>query len=278
MVGLTLVTALDWRFGTGFDPIRVIREMFSDRGIIHLHWSGEVLQPWTWRLSVKRPARNAVAAAIPDMVFSEMFSPRSRRAFLETLRMAILASIAGTAVALPMALWSTRFGAPNRFFRMAVRLICNVIRSFPDLLWAALFVGAVGVGALPGLLALFFFTIAVITKLTADTLDSIDFGPVEAADAAGARQPQMLRTAVVPQILPSYTSYALYAFELNLRASVVLGLVGAGGIGRHIEYLRTAPLMTVPNKWERLWGVVFMFVIVVFVVDRLSAWLRRRLV
>jgi len=139
-------------------------------------------------------------------------------------------------------------------------------------LWAALFVGAVGVGALPGLLALFFFTIAVITKLTADTLDSIDVGPVEAADAAGARQTQTLRTAVVPQILPAYTSFALYAFELNLRASAVLGLVGAGGIGVRINFFRNR------GEWDKLWGLVFMFFLVVFVVERLSVALRRRLV
>ena len=144
--------------------------------------------------------------------------------------------------------------------------------SDPDLLWALLFVSAVGIGALSGLLALFFFSIAVTTKLTSDTLDGIDMGPIEAANASGASLNQMLRTAVVPQILPSYASFVLYNFELNLRASAVLGLVGAGGIGARIEFFRGR------GDWEELWGLVVMFFLVVFVVERLSVTLRRRLI
>ena len=131
---------------------------------------------------------------------------------------------------------------------------------------------AVGIGALSGLLALFFFSLAVTTKLTSDTLDGIDMGPVEAADATGASLTESMRTAVVPQILPAYTSFVLYNFELNLRASAVLGLVGAGGIGARIEFFRGR------GEWEQLWGLVLMFFLVVFFVERLSVTLRRRLV
>jgi phosphonate transport system permease protein len=244
-VVLTAATAWDWKYGTGFSPAEVVRKL-------------------------RQP--NPVTSAIADTEFSQMFSPRSRKAFVETLRLAILGSVSGVLVALPLALWSTRFGAPNRIVLVVVRSVCNVIRAFPDILWAVLFVTAVGIGALPGLMALFLFSIAVVTKLTADTLDGIDMGPVEAAHASGARHSQMLRTAVVPQILPAYASYALYAFELNLRASVVLGLVGAGGIGQRIEFFRSQA------AWEKVWGLVVMFVIVVFVVDRMSTLLRRRLV
>ena len=95
---------------------------------------------------------------------------------------------------------------------------------------------------------LFFFSIAVVTKLTADTLDGIDVGPLEAANASGARHSQMLRTAIVPQILPAYASYSLYAFELNLRASSVIGFVGAGGIGQRIQFFQSQ------NNWEAVWG------------------------
>jgi ABC-type proline/glycine betaine transport system permease subunit len=171
-----------------------------------------------------------------------------------------------------LALWSTRFGNPNPFTRGVLRSFNNVIRSIPDLLWALLFVSAVGIGALPGLLALFFFSLAVTTKLTSDTLDGIDMGPIEAANATGANTSQMLRTAVVPQILPAYSSFVLYNFELNLRASAVLGLVGAGGIGNRIQFFRGR------GEWEELWGLVFMFFLVVFFVERLSVTLRRRLI
>ena len=147
----------------------------------------------------------------------------------------------------------------------------SVVRAIPDLMWAGLFVLGVGIGKLSGLLALFFFSIAVITKLLSDTVDGIDMGPVEAARAAGASQIQVLRTAVVPQILPAFASFALYDFEINLRASAILGFVGAGGIGLTLNYFKTE------GKWDRLWGLVVMFFIVVFLIERLSVSIRRRL-
>lgn len=246
VIALTLVTIWDWEYGVGFSLSELV-EKFSNH--------------------------NPVISAIPKADLGQMFSPRSRSAFIETLRLAVIGTAAGAlVVALPLALLSTTFGAPNRAVRFIVRAVSNVIRAFPDILWALLFVSAVGIGVLSGLLALFFFSIAVVTKLTADTLDGIDMGPVEAANASGARHWQMLRTAVVPQILPAYTSYALYAFELNLRASAVIGLVGAGGIGERIRFFQSQ------NDWEKVWGIVVMFVIVVFVVDRVSTLLRRRLV
>ena len=207
-----------------------------------------------------------------DPDWGQIWSRRSRSAFIETLQLAVLGTASGATLALPLALWSTKTGNPNRGLRSIVRSFNNVIRAIPDLLWASLFVASVGIGALSGLLALFFFSLAVTTKLTSDTLDGIDTGPIEAANAAGATLTEMLRTATVPQILPSYASFVLYNFELNLRASAVLGLVGAGGIGQRIEFFRGR------GDWEALWGLVFMFFLVVFVVERFSVTLRRRLV
>ena len=219
---------------------------------------------------LQRP--NPVLDGLYNTRWGEMFSERSRRAFIETLQLAVLGTTAGVIVALPLALWSTEVGNPYPVPRVILRSINNVIRAIPDLLWAGLFVLGVGIGALPGLLALFFFSLAVMVKLTADTLDGIDLGPVEAANAAGASHTQMLRTSVVPQILPAFSSYALYDFELNLRASAVLGLVGAGGIGTRLDFFRNR------GQWDKLWGLVFMFFIVVFIVEWVSVRIRRRLV
>lgn len=219
---------------------------------------------------LQRP--NPVVDGLLDASWGEMFSERSRRAFLETLQLAVLGTTAGVIVALPLALWSTEVGNPYPIPRVLLRSFNNVVRAIPDLLWAGLFVLGVGIGALSGLLALFFFSLAVMVKLTADTLDGIDMSPVEAAFATGASRSQMLRTAVVPQILPAFSSYALYDFELNLRASAVLGLVGAGGIGQRLDFFRNRV------EWDKVWGLVFMFFLVVFVVERISVSLRRRLV
>lgn len=219
---------------------------------------------------ITRP--NPVLDGLLDPDWGQITSDRSRGKFLETVQLAVLGTLVGASISLPLALWTTTYGNPNAYLRTALRTFNSIIRSIPDLLWALIFVAAVGIGALPGLLALVFFSLAVTTKLTSDTLDGIDMGPIEAANASGATLSQMLRTAVVPQILPAYTSFVLYNFELNLRASAVLGLVGAGGIGQRIEFFRGR------GEWEQLWGLVFMFFLVVFVVERLSITLRRRLV
>ena len=216
--------------------------------------------------------RNLVVEGLLRPDISQVWSDRSVRAFIETLQLAILGTATGGLVALPLALWATDFGNPQPVLRAGVRTFNAVIRSIPDLLWALLFVTAVGIGVLPGWLALFFFSIAVVSKLTADTLDGIDRGPIEAAQASGASLTEVLHTAVVPQILPAYTSFLLYGFELNLRASAVLGLVGAGGIGARIEFFRGR------GEWSEVWGLVLMFFLVVFLVERLSVSLRRRLV
>jgi phosphonate transport system permease protein len=111
------------------------------------------------------------------------------------------------------------------------RGVLNVIRALPDLLYAMVFVAAVGIGPLAGILALIMFNIGVLAKLLSESVDAVDVGPIEAAVASGATRTEMIRTSVYPQVLPSYLAFSLYVFELNIRASTVIGIVGAGGIG-----------------------------------------------
>ncbi len=216
--------------------------------------------------------RNDSIAGLANIDLSVITSQRTLTAFVETLQMAVVGTIIGGFAALPLALASTEVGARTALVRWLVRAFNNVVRAIPDILWALLFVSMVGIGVLPGVLALVFFSIAVTTKLTSDVLDGIDLGPVEAADATGSAHVAKLRTSVVPQILPAYSSFLLYNFELNLRASAVLGLVGAGGIGTRIEFYRSA------GRWPEVWGIIVLFFAITFVVERLSIMFRRRLV
>lgn len=216
--------------------------------------------------------RNSSFAGLLDPAWDQVTNDRSVRAFVETLQMAVVGTVLGGFAALPVALWNSHVGAPNAPVRWVAKIYSDVIRAIPDVLWALLFVAMVGIGVLPGILALTFFSMAVTTKLTSDVLDGIDLGPVEAADACGANHTQMLRTSILPQILPSYSSFLMYSFELNLRASAVLGLVGAGGIGERIEFYRGR------GDWSEVWGIIVLFFIVTFLVERLSVTFRRRLV
>jgi phosphonate transport system permease protein len=200
------------------------------------------------------------------------YLPQAWPRFLETFYMAVLAATTGCAVALPVSLYCSKVTNRSTWLYQAWRTLLSVIRSLPDVAWALLFVAAVGTGALAGTLALFMFNIGVVAKLTSETVDSVDPGPIEAADAAGATRVQRAWSAVVPQILPGYLSYSLYVFELNLRAASVLGLVGAGGIGNTINVLKAQ------FQWERMGAVIAGLFVIVVVLDRISIAMRRRLV
>lgn len=215
---------------------------------------------------------NSSFRGLMNINLGQITNDRTLVAFVETLQIAVVGTIIGGFAALPLALWNSPIGAPNQPVYLVTKAFNNVIRAIPDVLWALLFVSMVGVGILPGILALVFFSIAVTCKLTSDVLDGVDPGPVEAANAAGARHTQMLRTAIVPQVLPAYSSFLLYNFEINLRASAVLGFVGAGGIGGQIDLYRNL------GRWDDVWGIIALFFIVTVIVERFSLMFRRRLV
>jgi phosphonate transport system permease protein len=152
------------------------------------------------------------------------------------------------------------------------RSVLNVVRAIPDILYALIFVAAVGVGPLPGILALILFNVGIVAKLLSETVDGVDTGPIEAARASGANQIQTVRWAVLPQVLPNYVAYSLYTFELNIRASTVLGIVGAGGIGR--ELFAQYKLF----NWSNVAVTIVELFVLVLLIETVSIALRRRLV
>lgn len=246
-------------------------------GLVVLAVALTVVTVWTTEFSIANvledlTRRNSSVQGLLSPDLTQITNDRSVSLFVETLRMAIVGTFLGGFAALPLALVNSPVGAPGPVVRAVAKTYADVIRAIPDVLWALLFVAMVGIGVLPGLLALTFFCMAVVTKLTSDVLDGLDPGPMEAAKATGASHTQMLRTAIVPQVLPAYSSFLLYGFELNLRASAVLGLVGAGGIGTRIEFYRGR------GEWSEVWGLIILFFIVTFLVERLSVTFRRRLV
>jgi phosphonate transport system permease protein len=198
------------------------------------------------------------------------FIPRVQDRWLETLYIAVIAAVVGNGAALGIAMLASRVTAGSIVYRVSKTLL-SVLRSLPDVAYGLLFVAAVGTGALAGILALVVFNIGVNAKLTSETIDAVDPGPLEAADAVGANRLQRAFSAVVPQILPNYTSYSLYVFELNIRASVVIGLVGGGGIGNVIRVELNG------FRYANISAIVIALFVIVFLLDRLSIYLRRRL-
>lgn len=189
---------------------------------------------------------------------------------IDTLAM----SIAGTAIAvtasIPLAFLAARNTSPNPVVFHVTRTILNALRSVPELIMGIIFVAAVGFGALPGVLALGLHSIGMVGKFFAEAIEHVDEVPVEAANAAGATQLQVLYHAVLPQVLPQFADVSIYRWEYNFRASTVMGMVGAGGIG--FELMGSLRIM----QYQEVSAILIVILLMVTLVDSLSGHLRKK--
>lgn len=192
-------------------------------------------------------------------------------AVFETIRMAVLGTTIGALMSVPVIFAAARNVTPNRFVYGLARGVMNVLRTIPELLFAALFVALIGLGPTAGILAITVFSFGIIAKLTSEAVEAIDPGPLEALWAGGASRPVLFGYAVVPQVLPAFISYTLYTFEVNVRAATVLGLVGAGGIG---VMLNTAMKLL---QYDKAASIILLIFVVVLLIEALSQSLRRRI-
>ncbi|MGE7894630.1 phosphonate ABC transporter, permease protein PhnE [Bacillus cereus] len=192
-------------------------------------------------------------------------------AMLDTIRMAIIGTTLGAILAIPLALFAASNVFTSTFLYSPARLILNFIRTIPDLLLAAIFVAIFGIGPLPGILALTFFSMGLVAKLLYESIESIDPGPLEAMTAVGANKVQWIVYGVIPQVKAHFVSYVLYTFEVNVRAAAVLGLVGAGGIG--LYYDRTLGFL----QYQQTASIIIYTLVVVLVIDYVSTLLREKL-
>lgn len=197
--------------------------------------------------------------------------PAALRGALTTVEIALLGTVAAAVLALPLGFLSARNVAPPALFHPA-RAVLNLCRSVDTLVYALLFVAAVGLGPFPGVLAVVAYTTTSLAKLSSEAIEGIDRGPVDAITATGATRLQVLRFGVLPQVLPLFLSYALYRLETNIRAATVLGFVGAGGIGFYLQtYLRMIDYPAAST-------VLIVTAAMVMAVDWLSSRLRSRLI
>ncbi len=199
------------------------------------------------------------------------FLPRLVEPFMETVYIAIIGTVVGGILAVPVAVLAARNLTLGPLVWFADRNFMNVLRTLPDLFWAMLFATAVGFGPVAGALALSVFTIAVVSKLWSESLEAIDMGLPEAVRSVGGSWLQMVQFGAIPQGLQHYVSYVLYAFELNVRASMVLGLVGAGGIGMILETQRAN------FEYERVTMIILAVLVAVLVIEQISETIRKKL-
>lgn len=188
---------------------------------------------------------------------------------LETLSMSalgtVIALVFGLALALPA---SGRLGRPARAL---VRVMLNILRSIPELVWAVILLIAAGLGPFAGTLALAVHTTGVLGRLLADALENLPQDAEAALRINGARPVAAFFYAALPQILPQLMSYTLYRWENNIRAAAILGVVGAGGLGQMLKYHLSLFQM------QQAASVIIAMLLLITLVDGVSFWLRRRL-
>jgi phosphonate transport system permease protein len=208
----------------------------------------------------------AAELARPDFTDWRLFVEK----MWETVQIALWGTFIAVFAAVPMGLAAARNVAPA-WLVFPVRLVMNLLRSIPDLVIGLLFVVAVGLGPLPGVLAIALNTAGVLAKLFSEAVESIDKGPVEGVRATGGSSLHEIVWGVVPQVAPLWTSFALYRFESNSRSATVLGLIGAGGIGQVLFDRMNA------FDFRDVSAVVIVVVVAVTLIDMLSQAMRKRL-
>ncbi len=191
---------------------------------------------------------------------------------LETWNIALLSTTVATLFCLPFAFLMASNINTNKYLYNAFRFGMNVLRTIPELLLAVILVAIVGLGPLSGVGALALFSLGILAKLLSESIESIDKGPLEAIRATGGNVFQVIRYGAMPQILPHFTSYSLYVLEINVRASIVLGFVGAGGVGQILKQQLSL------FNYANVSTIIIMTFIAVTVIDVISTRIRERLV
>ncbi|MDR3566339.1 MAG: phosphonate ABC transporter, permease protein PhnE [Negativicutes bacterium] len=198
--------------------------------------------------------------------------PRLLGPTVETLQISIWGTTLAVIFTLPFGLAAARNISPHPLVYKASRFILNATRSISEIIFALVFVAAVGLGPFPGVLALAFHSVGMLGKFLADSIENIDSGPVEALVATGANRWQVIIYAIVPQIMPEFVTLCLYRWELNFRSATILGIVGAGGIG--FELITSMRLF----KYQDMTTVLIVILVMVSIVDYISSWVRSKII
>jgi phosphonate transport system permease protein len=198
--------------------------------------------------------------------------PELLLSLLESLAMAFLGTVLAVVVALPLALLGAGNVIGNVLLRFSVRRLYDGLRGIDTLIWALIFVAAVGMGPFAGILALAVPDIGTLSKLFSEALESADRRQVEAVRAAGANRVLSVRLGLIPQVAPVMLSQILYTLESNARSSTVLGIVGAGGIG-----LALADRIRI-NNWDEVAFIILLILAMVAAIDFVSRRLRLKII
>lgn len=206
----------------------------------------------------------------PDLSYEQVFE-RTLPKVMESLYIAWIGTMIGAFFSFILSFLAAKNLSPN-WLTFIIRNLFNAIRAFPELLLAFVLLPITGLGAWTGTLAIGLHSIGTLGKLSSEALEGIDAGPPEAIESAGGRRTSVMRFGVLPQVLPTIVAYWLYRFEINLRVSAFLGVIGAGGVGAElVSQLRF-------RNFPAAGTVLLVTIVVVLIIDTISSAIRRRII
>ena len=221
----------------------------------------------------------ALVKGFPFMAdfFSRMFPPDLEHlrllggATLETIQIAIWGTLIAVLLSIPFALLGAKNTTPHPAVFHATRMFLNALRAINELVFALIFVAAVGLGPFAGVLAIALHATGMLAKFCAEEVEGVDRGPIEAMQATGAGRVQVILFGIVPQVIPAFISYSIYRFDVSIRAATILGLVGAGGLG--FSLIKTMKLF----KYHETATCILVIFVLVFISDWVCARVRARI-
>jgi len=267
--------------------------MLAAAFVVMLLWSIDVSRFWPDRLATGFPRIfEYFGSVMPQLSWELLFEGRNAegrfppgsigfwyndfwkylRLIWETILMAITATLLATGLAVVLSLLAARNVTPHPAIGAAARRFLEFCRGVPEILFALTFVFAVGIGPLAGVLAIFIHATGALGKLFSEVVENASMRPVDGITAVGGTWAQRMRYGIIPQVLPNFTSYALWRFEINVRASAVVGFVGAGGIGQELNHVISF------YSDDRVSAVLLLVVLTVTIIDLVSERLRHSLI
>ncbi len=278
---MTVGAALSQGAESSAQSLRVLQERAAAQRPGWLYYAGWAAAlaflGWAWKGAEIRPLDLVRDAGNIATYLSDFFPPdfRDWRIYLSemvvTLHIAVWGTLLALLAAVPLGLAASANVAPP-WVHQPVRRLMDACRAINEMVFALLFIVAVGLGPFAGVLALFVHTTGTLAKLFSEAVEAIDPRPVEGIRATGAHPLVEILYGVIPQVMPLWLSFTLYRFESNVRSASVVGMVGAGGIGvvlfeviRGFQYAQTC-------------AVLIILVVSVSLIDLLSARLRRRFI
>jgi phosphonate transport system permease protein len=259
---------------------RAFGRPWRERLAIWLGWAifAALVGMCLWRMEVS-PERLWHGLGKLGWLLKFMFPPSSggwlsefAYAMLQTLSMAFLGTFLATVAAIPLGFLGAKNVVPRFAWHFGLRRLFDGLRGIDSLIWALMFVNVVGLGPFAGIMAIAVSDAGTLAKLFAEAIENVDRRPIDGVRAAGANELQLMRFAILPQVLPVMLSHTLYYFESNTRSATILGVVGAGGIGMHLaDRIRV-------NNWDEVSFILIMILVVVSIIDLLSRTIRLRII